>query len=307
MLEPRVMLNATTMTAAHAPHHIEHIRPDSVPKQAHQASHRTTPAQEINKQYDLFYSNFQLVEASYVGSLSQQTSGTTTASTTLTAPYSSGSVTMQVADAGVFGPEGPFSSDVTATAMVGTVSVGTFTLTGSSGNLLTVDTTQSSAVSLGTGTTLTAQVTTTAAASSQSIFPTYITTSTQQLATNLVAYFNSLPIKLPRMYAPPHQPQRAGAIQQYVYQLVAGDGPGSLERMLSAIALPQTDGGDLEIYDATVRSALESSRLQMLSSVQQIFAGKLPVIPTSSNNLTSTTGTTTGSTTGTGSTTSSTS
>ena len=50
------------------------------------------------------------------------------------------------------------------------------------------------------------------------------------------------------------------------------------------VALPglrrlQTVGGDLRIYDATVQSAIQSSRLQMLSSVQLIFANKLPVIP----------------------------
>jgi hypothetical protein len=302
------MLNATPMTTANAPTHLAHAvphpHPEAVPRTAHKALHRVTPAQEINKQYNLFYANFQLVEASYVRALNQQNSSTTTASTTLTAPYSAGSVTLQVADAGIFGPEGSFPSPVTATAMVGAVSVGTFTLTGSSGNLVTVDTTQSSAVSLGQGTTLTAQVSTSAGTSAQAIFPTYITTSAQQLAFNLVGYFNSLPIKLPRMYAPPHQPQRAGAIQQYVYQLVAGGGPLSLSSMLSAISLPQTSSGDLKIYDATVNSAIQSSRMQMLSDVQQIFAGTLPVIPTtSSNGSTTTTGTSSGSTSGTGSTT----
>jgi hypothetical protein len=208
---------------------------------------------------------------------------------------------MQVADAGVFGPEGEFPSPVTATAMIGAVPVGTFTLTGSFGNQLAVDTTQSSAVSLASETTLTATVTTSAATSAQAIFPNYITTSTQQLAVNLVAYFNSLPIKLPRMYAPPHQSQRSGALQQYVFQQVAGPESTSLQKSLLAVALPTTPGADLEIYDAAVKAALDASRTQLLSGVQQIFAGKLPVIPinaSTTSSSTSTAGTSSSSTGG---------
>jgi hypothetical protein len=286
-LERRLVLSVVPM-AVHAPHHgvqaLPRPRPAAQAKGSHKPSHRVGPSQEINKQYNQFYASFQLVEADYVRALNQQSSNTASVSTTLTAPYSSGSASMQVADAGVFGPEGVYPSPVTATALIGSVPVGTFTLTGSSGNLLAIDTTQSSSVSLTTGTTLSALVTTSTATSAQAIFPNYITTSTQQLAVNLVAYFNSLPIKLPRMYAPPHQPQRAGALQQYVYQLAAGAASTSLQQMLLAISLPQTPGADLRIYDAAVKAAVESSRLQMLSGVQQIFANRLPVVPISGSN-----------------------
>lgn len=295
------MPSVASSAAIHAPHH-DLARPHlaAVPDRKGGSSHRVTPTEEINKQYDLFYSNFQLVETAYVQSLSETSAGTVPVSTTLTANYTAGSVTMQVANAGVFGPSGTFASPVYATAMVGSVDVGTFTLTGSSGNLVAVNTTRSSAVNLNTGTTLNATVTTSSATSAQSIFPTYITTSTQQLATNLVAYFNSLPIKLPRMYAPPHQPQKSGAIQQYVYQLVAGDGPNSLERMLSDVSLPQTPASDLQIYNATIETAIEANRSAMLSGVQQIFSGKLQVVPTSASSSSSTSSS--GSTAGTGST-----
>jgi hypothetical protein len=252
--------------------------PSSRHGQANAAAGRVGPSQQIRKQYARFYSNFQAVETSYVEALSQQSSGTVTATTTLTAPYASGSVSMQVADAGVFGPAGIYTSPVTATALVGSVPVGTYTIKGSSANLLAINTALSSQVSLGTSTTLTAQVTSSASTSAATIFPSYITTSTQQLAVNLVAYFNSLPIRLPRFYALPHYPQRAGAIQQYVYELVAGAASTSLKNTLTAVALPLTPGSDLQIYDATVKTAIDASESQMLSGVQQIFAEKLQVV-----------------------------
>ena len=307
LLDRRLLLSTAPFSAVptHRAGPVQPVaHPAARPEEAHKTSHRVTPAQEINKQYNQFYSDFQSVEASYVRSLSQQGSGMATAVTTLTANYASGSASMQVADAGVFGPEGVFPSPLTATAMVGSVPVGTFNLTGSSGNLLTINTAQSSAVSLSSGTTLTAQVTTTASSSAQAIFPTYITTSAQQLAINLVAYFNNLPFKLPRMFAFPHESQRTGALQQYVYQIVAGAGPTSLKRSLLAVSLPQTPGSDLQIYDAAIKAAINGSRTQMRSGVQQIFAGKFQVVPINASTVSNATSTTnsSSSTSGTGST-----
>ena len=310
LLDRRLLLSVAPLSVV-PPHHAGHVPPAAHPaarqKAVHRTSQRVPPAAEIKKQYNQFYSDFQTVEASYVRSLNQQGTGTVTAVTTLTANYTSGSASMQVADAGVFGPEGVFASPVTATAMVGSVPVGTFILTGSSGNLLAINAAQSSAISLSSGTTLTAQVTTTTASSAQAIFPTYITTSAQQLAINLVAYFNSLPFKLPRMFAFPHQSQRSGALPQYVYQLVAGAGPTSLERSLMAISLPQTPGSDLQIYDAAVKAAIQGSRTQMLSGVQQIFAGKLQVVPINASSISNSTSTTSSNSTSTTSSSSSTS
>jgi hypothetical protein len=307
LLERRLLRSVVPMTAD-AHRQAEHAPPRPEPaaraEHAHKTSHRVGPAGEINKLYAQFYASFQLVEADYVRSLNQSSSGMTSVSTTLTAAYSAGSASMQVADAGVFGPEGQYSTPVSATAMIGSVPVGTFTLIGSSGNQLAVDVTTSSSVSLSSGTTLSAQVSTSAATSAQSVFPNYITASTQALSIDLVAYFNSLPIVLPRKYAAPHQPQQSGALQEYVYQLVAGAASTSLQQSLLAVSLPQTPGGDLRIYDAAVKAVISSSRIQMLSDVQQIFANKLPVVPVSASSGSSSTSTTGSSSTtgGTGST-----
>jgi hypothetical protein len=125
------------------------------------------------------------------------------------------------------------------------------------------------------------------------------------MAVQLVSYFNNLPFKLPRKFAFPHQPQQTGALQQYVAQLTIGSASTSLEQSLLAVTLPQTQGSDLQIYDATINTIVNASRLQMLNGVKQIFAGKLQVIPTNISGTSSSTATgTTGSTTtgGTGST-----
>ena len=98
------------------------------------ASSRVTPAQEINNQYAQFLAAFQTVAESYVQSLNETSTGTTTVSATLTAPYLAGTASMQVDDAAVFGPAGIFATPITATAQVGSVPVGQFVLTGSSAN-----------------------------------------------------------------------------------------------------------------------------------------------------------------------------
>ena len=209
---------------------------------------------------------------------------------------------MLVVDAAVFGPEGTYPNVVDATAFVGSVSVGQVAILGSSGNTLAIQTSGTTTPSLAAGTTLTAQVTTSASSSAATIFPSFITANSQQLAVKLVSYFNSLPFKLPRMFAFPHQDARSGALQQYVYQIVAGASVNSLEQTLLAVTLPQTPGGDLQIYQSAVTTAINASRLQMLDGVQQIFSGKLQVVPTSiSNSSTSSASTSSTSTTGTGS------
>ena len=58
---------------------------------------------------------------------------------------------------------------------------------------------------------------------------------------------------------------------------IAGNGTTfpSLEQSLLAISLPTTSGSDLNIYKATVDSAVAQSRQQVLSGIQQIYAGTL--------------------------------
>jgi hypothetical protein len=195
----------------------------------------------------------------------------------VTSAYTAGSVQIQVDNASVFGPNGTFTSPVSATASVGGVTVGTFSLTGRSGNLLLVNTAQSSLINLNPGVVLSASVATTAASSAGTIFPRYINARAQEMALNLVVYFNTFPIKLPTFNAPPHTPTQRGAIQSFVYQQVAGGSATSLVGSLQAIPLATTTSSDLTIYNQTVLAAVEQSRLRVLSGVNQIFAGKLRV------------------------------
>ncbi len=302
VLDRRLMLSADSARAAHAAHHAGHVEASSHSRKHSAASERVTPAKEINNQYAQFSALFQTAVQSYVGTLYQSSTGTVSVTATLTAPYSAGTASMQVNDAAVFGPAGTYPNIVDATAYVGTVSVGQVAILGSSGNTLAIQTSGTTTPSLATGTILTAQVPSSASSSAGTIFPSFITANSQQLAVKLVSYFNSLPFKLPRMFAFPHQDARSGALQQYVYQIVAGAAATSLEQTLLAVTLPQTPGGDLQIYQSAVTTAINASRLQMLDGVQQIFSGKLQVVPTSaSSSSTSSAGTSSTSTTGTGS------
>ena len=110
---------------------------------AHQASHNTahlqrvTPTTAINAQYAAFVADFVEVEQAYVDSLSSGSTNTITVTATLTAPYVAGAVQMQVDNASVFGPTGTFTTPVNATASFGGIPVGSFVLTGRSGNTLT--------------------------------------------------------------------------------------------------------------------------------------------------------------------------
>ena len=233
---------------------------------------RLTPSEKINAEYTAFLAAFYQQLDSYVASLSETSSGTTAVSATVTAPYLAGSAVIEVNDAAVFGPAGTFKPDVLATATIGGApTIGYFYLNGSSGNLLTIDTTRSTLVSLPIDTVLSATVNVSASSSASSIFPNYITSSTTQMAVSLVQYFNNLPLKLPQQNGPPHTPVQHGALQKFVYMSIAGDGATfpSLEQSLLDISLPTTPGSDLSIYQATVnapRSKRQNNRSSAASS-----------------------------------------
>jgi len=112
----------------------------------------------------------------------------------------------------------------------------------------------------------------------------FIVNRTNQMAINLVQYFNSLPLKLPFFNTPPHTPNNRGAIQNYVYGAVAGSGTTSLQQSLQAIPLPTTTAGSDLLYSATVASAIEQSRIQTLNGVSEVYAGQLRVSAPSPNN-----------------------
>ena len=246
------------------------------PRQHAAASHastRQTPVQKINKQYAEFTTAFNNVLGKYVQSINEQSTGQVSVSTSVQGNYATPPLpaTILVQDASVFGPEGNYSAPVTATALFGNATLGTVNITGSSGNYLIINPSAGTAITLPSGTVLSANVPTSAQTSAISIFPSYITNSTIQMAINLVQYFNNLPIKLPPENAPPHTPVQRGAIQYYVYQNIASSMSTSLQQLLLAIPLPTTPGSDLQIYQDSVDSAIAQSNQQILDGVQQIF------------------------------------
>jgi hypothetical protein len=271
-LEPRILLS-TGLRPAMTHGHVQ------VARQPVHAAHpkRITPTAAINLEYASFVSDFEQVEAAYIASLTSQSTGSATVFAMVTSDYTAGSVQIQVDNASVFGANGTFASPINATASVGGVTVGTFSLTGRSGNLLLVNTAQSSLINLNQGTVLSASVPITAASSAGAIFPSYINARAQEMALNLVVYFNNFPLKLPAFNAPPHTPTQRGAIQSFVYQQIAGGSPTSLVGSLQLIPLPATSSSDLTIYNQTVLAAIEQSRQRVLSGVNEIFSGKLRI------------------------------
>ena len=263
-LEARMLLSHL----AHGTRVVEAARPS-----AHTA--RPTPAMEINAAYASFLADFAKIEQQYIESINSSSSGTSTVTTNLQLPYAAGSTTMVVADATGFGPNGTFSTPVPAQATIGSVPAGTFSLIGRSGsNTLIINPGQSSNVSLTPPAALTATVTTTGQSSAAGIFPSYIVNRTNQMAIDLVQYFNSLPLKLPYLNAPPHTPNNRGAIQTYVYQAITS-APTSLQQSLLAIPLPTSTRNDLQIYNATISAAIEQSRIETLNGVSEVYARQL--------------------------------
>ncbi len=286
-----------------------HVRPHPVaqhksaivhathPAKASHIPKRLTPVQEINSQYATFLDQFRQVESYYVSSFYEQTTNTSSVSTQVQTAYAAGSPVMVVDDASVFGPAGTYSTPVSATASLGGVTIGTFSLIGSSGNQLIINPADSSFVPLNPGTTISATVPANAVTNAAAIFPSYITNSTIQLGVVLVQYFNNVPFALPNKSTRPHTSPQAGAIQELTYLEIAGASPDSLQNLLLAITLPTTPGSSLKIYDSAVNDTVNASRLKVLEGVRQIYAGNIQVPGT-----TSSASTTSGSTSGTAST-----
>jgi hypothetical protein len=282
-LEPRLLLSALSESSASAAR-ITHVAQTQLHhvKAAHPHK-RVTPSQAVNAAYAAFTAGYNNVLNDYVKSIDEQSSNTVTVSATVTSAFTPPSSVIEVDNAAVFGPEGPFNPAVIANAVLGTVSLGAVTLSGSSGNSLIVSSSQPLTTALPVGTVLTASVPARAQTSASSIFPTYVIDSTIQMAIGLVRYFNSLPIKLPPENAPPHTPVQRGAIQTFVYQsivgtaaatleqTVAGGSSTSLQQLLLAIPLPTTTGSDLQIYKAAVASAIAESRQQLMDGIALVF------------------------------------
>ncbi len=288
VLEPRVLLSARAAAAVHR-----------VALHARVYPPRSLPAATIVSAYNTFAKEFASVEALYVTSINEQSSSTSSVTAKVTADYTSGGSSMQVDNASAFFPNGS-TTPVTAQASQGNFPVGAFYLTGYAGNTLFVSPTLSTPTDLSTGAILSATVGTSSQSSAGSIFPSYITNRTNQMAIQLVQYFNGLPQRLPWLNVAPHTPNNRGAVQTYVYQSIAGasgstgatGGTGgavqtvpatnnipatSLQQLLLAIPLPTTTGTDLQIYNNTVAAVIQQSLTQTLNGVSQVYAGHIRV------------------------------
>ncbi len=247
------------------------------------AARRTTPANEITTQYNTFANDFARIVQDYVTSINEQSTGNVSVMATVQQPYTAGGSSIVVNNASSFFPNGS-STPVTAQATQGSFVVGSFYLTGFTGNTLFVSPSLSTPSDLSVGAVLTATLTTTSQSSAAGIFPSYIINRTEAMAIDLVEYFNSLPQRLPWLNVPPHTPNNRGAIQTYVYDAIVGSNPTSLEQSLLAIPLPSTAGSDLQIYNSVGCIAIQQSLTQTLNGVAEVYAGTLRVAAAIPNN-----------------------
>ncbi len=271
-------LHLVTAPASHLAVRVEHAaRHETHHAGSAHSSRRLTQTQEINAQFAAFTAAFNNVLNAYTQAINEESTGTVSVATTVTVQFTVPDPVIQVSNAAVFGTAGTYPSPVLITPTIGTVALPSFYVTGSStsGNLLIVSATQPPTTNLPVGTVLNASVFTTAQTSAASIFPSYILNRTIQMGMNLVYYYNSLPVPLPTKNTPPHTPVQQGAIQQYVYQTIAGAASTSLQQTLLTIPLPTTTGSDLQIYQAAVASAIAQSRVQVLDGVGQIYKRNL--------------------------------
>ena len=251
-LEPRVLLNASP-AARLAAHDVAHhgnpsARNDSHHAEASHTSKRLTPTpRRSTKQYANFTMAFNNVVENYVQSINEQSTGKVSVSTTVQGDYSTPPLpsTILVADAAVFGPEGDYSSAVTATAVLGSATLGTVYITGSSGNYLIITPASGYGDNAAERDHPGRQRSHLGPNECHVDFPSYITNSTIQLAIGLVQYFNNLPIKLPPENAPPAHARSTRGDSVYVYQNIAsslGDQPSATA---TCHPLPTTPGSDL--------------------------------------------------------------
>ena len=141
-LEPRLLLSASAEPAASAAHIAAERRSTRLElhhaKAAHPSRSASRPPRKSTPSTPLSRSAFTNVLNDYVNRSTSNPPTHVTVSATVTAAYTPPSAVIQVDDASVFGPEGTFTPPIVANAIIGTVSFGSVTLTGSSGNLLIV-------------------------------------------------------------------------------------------------------------------------------------------------------------------------
>lgn len=234
-----------------------------------------TPAAVVNAEYAKFAADFTSIENAYITAMNSQSSNTVSVSSSLTAPYVVSTPQLQVQNGSVFGPNGVFSTPITAFASINSVPVATFVVTGRSGNTLILDSSQLPTVSVPTGAFLAATVPASSQTSAAALFPAYIANRTGQMANDLVSFFNQTKLRLPYYNNPPHTPNQRGAIQTFVYGQIVGTQISSLQQSLLLVPLPTTSGSDLVIYDAAINAAIEQSRTSTLNGIRQIYSGQM--------------------------------
>ncbi|MBY0397045.1 MAG: hypothetical protein K2X91_11350 [Thermoleophilia bacterium] len=277
-LEERLALSTVTVGSLSAASRGRAGRPGRIAAAARPV--HQTPDQFIAQQYAQYTADVAYAAEAYVTALTASGTGTTSVATTLASPYLPGSGVMVVDSAANFGTPST-TNPLQISAVIGSATVNTYNVTGISGNTLTgvTPTTPSIDPSLAAGTLITAQVDSpndqTADAGAQ--YRSFLALRTLALSQSIVAYYNRIPIQLPKLPGPYHTHRPRSAIQQFIANQIAGSSGTSLGMILGATPLPTTGPSALDLYLNTTAATIANSQATVREGIRMIFAGQYVV------------------------------
>lgn len=254
--------------------------------QAPSARLHQTPEVVIDQQYAAFAAEIGAAIATYEQNLELGATQSQPVSLTLFSPYNPGDTVLDVGNLD-FPPPTP-EAPLTLSAILPDGTAKGFSATGGGGSLLTGVSFLGPGedVPLFPGTELEARIPFDQAvvADIANQYFNFVNQRTLTLSSDLVTYFNRLPIRLPRLPGPYFTPRPETAIQFFLTSQIAGQEPQILLSQLLAQPLPSSTGDAVDFYNASISTIIENSRQQVRESVRLLFAGKglgdiLPVYP----------------------------
>ena len=244
-----------------------------------------TPDAVIDQQYASYQADIAQAANLYLTNLEAGAAQSQSVTLTLTAPYAPGSGLFAVDQIDFPAPSA--TSPIQVAAIVPGVSPRLYQVTGASGDFLTgVQPFNPTSGGFGgegatdtpllAGTLLEAQVAFDSAVVSDvaNQYLNYVSQRTLTLSRDLVSYFNRLPIRLPRVPGAYHMPRPETAIQLYLANQIAGQGPQLLLQQMLNLPLPTSTGSAVDLYIASASTIISGSQQQVREGVRLLFAGR---------------------------------
>jgi hypothetical protein len=236
-----------------------------------------TPAVVIDQQYAAFSADIAAAVAVYQENLELGAVQSQPVTLTLFSPYNPGDTTLDVGS--LTFPPPTEEAPLILSAILPDGTANPFQATGGGGGILTGVTflgEEGTDVPLPAGTSLETRIPFDQAVVNDvaNQYTNYVSQRTLTLSRDLVSYFNRLPIRLPRLPGPYFTPRPETAIQFYLSNQIAGQGPQLLLQQLLALPLPSSTGSAVDLYVQSASSIIEGSRQQVNEGVRLLFSGR---------------------------------